>query len=46
MAQRERDKNKKNKKKGRTKVRIVSGILTRQRDSDTTTPSEAFDPQK
>ena len=27
-------------------MRIVSGILTRQRDSDTTTPSEAFDPPK
>ena len=45
MAQREREKNKKNKRKGKPKVRIVSGILTRQRDSDTTPPpTETFDP--
>ena len=44
IAQKEKDKNKKNKKKGKAKVKIVSGILTRQRDSDTATPSETFDP--
>ena len=44
IARKEKDKNKKNKKKGRAKVKIVSGILTRQRDSDTAPPSETFDP--
>ena len=46
IARRERDKNKKNKRKGKPKVRIVSGILTRQRDSDTTSPAETLDPPK
>ena len=44
IARREREKNKKNKKKGKAKVKIVSGILTRQRDSDTATPSETLRP--
>ena len=30
------------KKKGKAKMKIVSGILTRQKDSDKGTPSETF----
>ena len=44
IAQKERDRNKRNEKKGKAKVKIVSGIITRQRDSDTATTSETFDP--
>ena len=46
IEQREREQNKKNKKKGKPKVRIVSGILTRQRDSDTTPPAETLEPPR
>ena len=44
IARKEREKNKINKEKGKAKVKIVSGILTRQKDRDEVTPSETFNP--
>ena len=44
IAQKEREKNKFNKDKGKAKVKIVSGILTRQRERDEVTPSVTLDP--
>ena len=44
IAQKERKKNKMHKEKGKAKVKFVSGILTRQKDSEEVTPSETFDP--
>ena len=42
IAQKEREKDKMDKEKGKAKMKIVSGILTRQKDSDKGTPSETF----
>ena len=44
IAQKAREDNKGFKKKGKTKIKIVSGILTRQKDSDEVTPSETSNP--
>ena len=44
IAQKARETNKMHKEKGKTKIKIVSGILTRQKDSDKVTPSETFNP--
>ena len=44
IAQKEREKNKVNKEKGKAKVKIVSGILTRQWERDEVTPSETSNP--
>ena len=44
IAQKERGKNKINKEKGKAKVKIVSGILTRQKERDEVTPSETSNP--
>ena len=44
IAQKEREKNKINKEKGKAKVKIVSGILTRQKERDEVTPSETSNP--
>ena len=40
----ERKENKRNQEKGKPRVRIVSGVITQRRDSDTTTPSETPKP--
>ena len=42
IAQMEREKDKMDKEKAKAKMKIVSGILTRQKDSDKVTPSETF----
>ena len=44
IAQKAREDNKGSRKKGKTKIKIVSGILTRQKDSDEVTPSETSNP--
>ena len=46
IAQKEREKNKINKERGKAKVKIVSGILTRQKERDEIhlSPSETFNP--
>ena len=44
IAQKEREKNQINKEKGKAKVKIVSGILTRQKERGEDTPSETFNP--
>ena len=44
IAQKAREDNKGSKKRGKTKIKIVSGILTRQKDSDEVTPSETSNP--
>ena len=41
---RERRKDKKTKKKGKAKVKIISGILTRQRDSEASSPQKHGNP--